>query len=95
MKKKDYLDNLKEHRVLREQKIKAPCIKEEQEELEEFGLDTIDFADRKAKTHAYRSGLHQAAGAAAGAASRAAAFALQQKKWEEERQAAKARGERT
>lgn len=93
MKKKDYLDNLKEHRVLREQKIKAPCIKEEQEELKEFGFGPRvgAAADRLDA----RSGLHKAAGAAAGAASRAAAFALQKKKWEEEAKAAKERGDRT
>jgi hypothetical protein len=93
---KSYLDNLKQHRILREQKPKMPCAEEveESEVLDEYA-DTIDAAERKEKTYAYRASQHQKGGEIAARAAKAAAYAAQRKKWDEEAKAAKARGERT
>lgn len=94
---KSYLDNLKEHRVLREQKVKVKCEDiEESEILDEFGFGPR--AGASADRLDARSGLkpmHAAGGAIGAAATRAAAFKIQQKKWDDEAKAAKARGERT
>jgi aromatic ring hydroxylase len=100
MTQKSYLDNLKEHRLLREQKPKMPCAEEveESENIEEIA-DTYDRAERIDKQAAIRSGQHQTggsiAGKAASIAARMAAYALQRKKWDEEAKSAKARGERS
>lgn len=96
----NYLDNLKEHRILREQKVKVKI--EESEDIEESEiLDEFGFGPRagaSADRLDVRSGLkpmHAAGGAIGAAATRAAAFKLQQKKWDDEATAAKSRGERT
>jgi len=99
MKQKQYLDALKENKILKEQKIRQPVEKvedcEESENLQEFGMgprgSTLDKIDARQGL----KGQHKTGGSLAAAAVKAASFALQQKQWDKEAKEAKARGERT
>jgi hypothetical protein len=96
MKKKDYLDALKENKILNEQKVKLSTEAiEEEEHLEEFGMAPRGSTLDKIEARQGLKGQHKTGGSLAGAAIRAASFALQKKKWEKEAQDAKKRGERT